>query len=354
VFDREAGNSLADFAKLVELFDQHCVSFVSVTQSFNTTTSMGRLTLNVLLSFAQFEREVIGERVRDKIAASKRKGIWVGGPIPLGYASVGKKLVVVPAEAETVRAMFRLYLERGSIGALAEELGRRNIVSKVRTFASGRSMGGGRYGVGALAHFLKNRFYVGVVVYGGDIHAGEHERILDRATFDAVQARLPENARERHVRVAESPAILMGRIFDDRGNRMTPSHSNKAGVRYRYYMCPTPFCNATRMRPAASRGYRQLRSRRSWSRRCARNYSRQRRPGVIVTFPIARSLADSSNASSSLRIRSKSDCGSRAQVAPPSGICRLRDLTCLTEVRKPHPPRALSSPCRGLHQHAHQ
>jgi site-specific DNA recombinase len=228
--------SLADFAKLVELFDQHSVSFVSITQSFNTTTSMGRLTLNVLLSFAQFEREVIGERVRDKIAASKRKGIWVGGPIPLGYASVGKKLVIVPEEAETVRTMFRLYLECGSVGALAEELGRRNIASKARTFASGRSKGGGRYSVGALAHFLKNRFYVGDVAYRGEIHAGEHEPILDRATFDAVQSRLAECALERHVHVADSPAILMGRIFDDRGNRMTPSHSNKAGVRYRYYV----------------------------------------------------------------------------------------------------------------------
>jgi site-specific DNA recombinase len=228
--------SLADFAKLVELFDQHSVSFVSVTQSFNTTTSMGRLTLNVLLSFAQFEREVIGERVRDKIAASKRKGIWVGGPIPLGYASVAKKLVIVPEDAETIRTMFRLYLEHGSIGALAQELDRRHVVSKVRTYSSGRSVGGARYGIGALEHFLKNRFYVGEVVYQGEVHAGEHEPILDRTTFDAVQAKLAENARERHVRVAQSPAILMGRIFDDRGNRMTPSHSNKAGVRYRYYV----------------------------------------------------------------------------------------------------------------------
>ncbi len=136
--------SLADFAKLVELFDQHSVSFVSITQSFNTTTSMGRLTLNVLLSFAQFEREVIGERVRDKIAASKRKGIWVGGPIPLGYASVGKKLVIVPEEAETVRTMFRLYLECGSVGALAEELGRRNIASKAPRHVRRRPVQAGR------------------------------------------------------------------------------------------------------------------------------------------------------------------------------------------------------------------
>ena len=219
----------------MELFDQHSVSFVSVTQSFNTTTSMGRLTLNVLLSFAQFEREVIGERVRDKIAASKRKGLWVGGPIPLGYATVNKKLVIVPEEAETVRTMFRLYLECGSVGALAEELTCRNIVSKVRTFASGRVKGGGPYGVGALAHFLKNRFYIGEVVYRGETHPGEHPPIIDRTRFEAVQAKLGDNVRTQRVRVESSPAILMGRIFDDRGNRMTPSHSNKDGVRYRYY-----------------------------------------------------------------------------------------------------------------------
>jgi hypothetical protein len=197
---------------------------------------MGRLTLNVLLSFAQFEREVIGERVRDKIAASKRKGLWVGGPVPLGYATVNKKLVIVPEEAETVRAMFRLYLECGSVGALAEELARRNILSKVRTFASGRVKGGGPYSVGALAHFLKNRFYIGEVVYRGETHSGEHASIIDRSIFEAVQAKLADNVRARRVRVESSPAILMGRIFDDRGNRMTPSHSNKNGVRYRYYV----------------------------------------------------------------------------------------------------------------------
>jgi hypothetical protein len=197
---------------------------------------MGRLTLNVLLSFAQFEREVIGERVRDKIAASKRKGMWVGGPIPLGYATVNKKLVIAPEEAETVRTMFRLYLECTSVGALAEELARRNIVSKVRTFASGRVKGGGPYSVGALAHFLKNRFYIGEVVYQGETHSGEHQPIIDRPTFEAVQAKLAENAWKRRICVENSPAILMGRIFDDRGNRMTPSHSNKDGVRYRYYV----------------------------------------------------------------------------------------------------------------------
>jgi hypothetical protein len=207
-----------------------------VTQQFNTTTSMGRLTLNVLLSFAQFEREVTGERIRDKIGASKRRGLWVGGMVPLGYVSRDKKLVIEEDEAERVRSMFRLYLECGSVGALAEELARQNIVSKVRSFATGRTKGGGPYSVGALAHFLKNRFYIGEVVYRGETHTGEHASIMDRPTFDAVQVKLAENARARRVCVESSPAILMGRIFDDRGNRMTPSHSNKDGVRYRYYV----------------------------------------------------------------------------------------------------------------------
>jgi DNA invertase Pin-like site-specific DNA recombinase len=139
--------SLADFAKLIELFDAHEVSFVSVTQSFNTTTSMGRLTLNILLSFAQFEREVIGERVRDKIAASKRKGIWVGGPVPLGYAAVAKTVVVEPAAAETVHLIFTRYLELGSVKALAENLERNGIRTKERRLATGRVIGGGAFGV---------------------------------------------------------------------------------------------------------------------------------------------------------------------------------------------------------------
>ena len=181
--------SLADFAKLIELFDAHAVSFVSVTQSFNTSTSMGRLTLNVLLSFAQFERELIGERVRDKIAASKRKGIWVGGPVPLGYAVKDKKLVLVPAEAETVRTIFARYLELGSLRALADDLDRRGIHSRSRQLSTGRTVGGGRFGVGALAHLLKNRFYIGEVVYRGETFLGDHPPILDRDLFDAVQTR---------------------------------------------------------------------------------------------------------------------------------------------------------------------
>jgi site-specific DNA recombinase len=228
--------SLADFAKLVELFDQHAVSFVSVTQSFNTTSSMGRLTLNVLLSFAQFEREVIGERVRDKIAASKRKGIWVGGPVPLGYRCVDKKLLIVPEEAETVRTIFARYLELGSMSALVAELDRRGIRTKVNGCADGRVRGGIRFGVGSLAHLLKNRFYIGEVVYRDEAHSGEHAPILERDLFEAVQAKLAANAVARRVQLRGSPAILAGRIFDDRGNRMSSTHSNKRGVRYRYYV----------------------------------------------------------------------------------------------------------------------
>jgi site-specific DNA recombinase len=228
--------SLADFAKLVELFDQHSVSFVSVTQHFNTTSSMGRLTLNVLLSFAQFERELIGERVRDKIAASKRKGIWVGGPVPLGYVSINKKLVVVPEEAETVRTIFRRYLELGSIRPLMQDLDRRGIRTKQRAGANGQATGGIRFGVGPLAHLLRNRFYIGEVVYRGKVHHGQHEAVVDEALFEAVQAKLTASGAARRLRLRGSPAILAGRIFDDRGNRMTPTHTNKLGARYRYYV----------------------------------------------------------------------------------------------------------------------
>src|SRR5256886_1487155 len=180
--------SLADFAKLIELFDAHGVSFVSVTQSFNTSSSMGRLTLNVLLSFAQFERELIGERVRDKIAASKRKGIWVGGPLPLGYAAVDKKVVVVPAEAEAVRTIFARYLELGSIRALAEDLDRRGNRREPRRRSTGRTVGGGRFGVGALAYLLKNRLYIGELVFPGGGHHGEHQPIFDFPPFSAGRA----------------------------------------------------------------------------------------------------------------------------------------------------------------------
>src|SRR5499427_130834 len=170
--------SLADFAKLVELFDAHGVSFVSVTQQFNTTTSMGRLTLNVLLSFAQFEREVTSERIRDKIAASKRKGLWVGGMVPLGYESRERRLVVNEAEAERVRSIFQRYLELGSIGLLLADMRRSGIVTKVRPLANGRTIGGIPFTRGSLAHLLRNRFYVGEVAYKGKICPGEQPAIL--------------------------------------------------------------------------------------------------------------------------------------------------------------------------------
>ncbi|MCX7309934.1 MAG: recombinase family protein [Afipia sp.] len=228
--------ALSDFAKLVELFDAHNVSFVSVTQSFNTTSSMGRLTLNVLLSFAQFEREVIGERVRDKIAASKKKGIWVGGPLPLGYVSKDKKVIVVSDEAETVRDIFRRYLDLGSIGALAKDLNKRGIRTKRQNQSGGRVRGGVAFGTGALSHLLNNRFYIGEVVYHGQTNRGDYEPIVSQELFDAVQTMLASKTVERENRLKGSSAILMGRIYDDRGNRMTPSHTNKKGARYRYYV----------------------------------------------------------------------------------------------------------------------
>ncbi len=227
--------SLADFAKLVETFDEHEVSFVSVTQSFNTTSSMGRLTLNVLLSFAQFEREVIGERVRDKIAASKRKGLWVGGPVPLGYRSIAKKLVVVEEEAEQVRTIFRRYLALGSIGLLIEDLHRCGVRPRPRVGRDG-TINPTRFLVGPLAYLLKNRFYIGEVVYRGEVHPGEQQPIVEKDLFEAVQAKLKDRAVTRKLRQSRSPSFLSGLLYDDRGNLMSPSHANKKGVRYRYYV----------------------------------------------------------------------------------------------------------------------
>ena len=228
--------SLADFAKLVELFDGHAVSFVSVTQQFNTTTSMGRLTLNVLLSFAQFEREVTSERIRDKIAASKRKGLWVGGIVPLGYATKERKIVVVEEEAERVRTIFRRYLELGSLNRLMANLRARGIVTKLRELKTGRTVGGIPFTRGPLAHFLRNRFYIGEVVFKGEVLPGEQPAILDRELFDAVQAKLNEQRNDHSAARDKSKSLLIGRIYDDRGNRMSPSHVRKGGIKYRYYL----------------------------------------------------------------------------------------------------------------------
>jgi DNA invertase Pin-like site-specific DNA recombinase len=228
--------SLADFAKLVELFDAHKVSFVSVTQQFNTTTSMGRLTLNVLLSFAQFERELTSERIRDKISASKRKGLWVGGMVPLGYDTKDRKITLNEPEAERVRAIFRLYLELGSLNLLMAELRKQGIVSKARTLKSGKTAGGIPFTRGPLAHLLRNRFYIGEVAFKGETLKGEQPAILDRDLFDAVQDKLDRQAQSQTSRQSRSEALLLGRIFDNAGNRMTPTHTRKRGVKYRYYL----------------------------------------------------------------------------------------------------------------------
>jgi site-specific DNA recombinase len=228
--------SLADFAKLVELFDTHNVSFVSVTQQFNTTTSMGRLTLNVLLSFAQFEREVTSERIRDKISASKRKGLWVGGMTPLGYDAKDRKITVNAGEADRVRTIFRSYLKLGSLNLLMADLRKRGIFTKVRKLKRGDSIGGIPFTRGSLAQLLRNRFYISEVIFKGEVLKGEQPAILDRALFDSVQARLNEQVTNHKAKWMKSEALLTGRIFDDRGNRMTPSHARRGSVKYRYYL----------------------------------------------------------------------------------------------------------------------
>jgi DNA invertase Pin-like site-specific DNA recombinase len=228
--------SLADFAKLVELFDKHDVSFVSVTQQFNTTTSMGRLTLNVLLSFAQFEREVTSERIRDKIGASKRKGLWVGGMVPLGFDTKDRKISVNKAEAERVQTIFRRYLELGSLNLLMANLRRDGIVTKVRELKTGKTIGGIPFTRGPLAHLLRNSFYIGEVRFKGEVLKGEQPAIVDKSLFGAVQVKLNEQVNNHKATRIASEALLAGRIFDDRGNRMTPSHARKAARKYRYYL----------------------------------------------------------------------------------------------------------------------
>jgi site-specific DNA recombinase len=228
--------SLADFAKLVELFDAQGVSFVSVTQQFNTTTSMGRLTLNVLLSFAQFEREVTSERIRDKIAASKRKGLWVGGPLPLGYQMKDGKIAVVEEEAERVRLVYRRYLELGGVNALVRDLRDKDIRTKTRLRATGLSRGGIPFERGSLFYLLRNRFYIGEVNYKGEILPGEQPAIMDRELFDAVQQKLTDQWSHRNHAKSKSDHLLTGLLFDDAGHRMIPAHATKAGIRYRYYI----------------------------------------------------------------------------------------------------------------------
>jgi DNA invertase Pin-like site-specific DNA recombinase len=229
--------SLADFARLVEIFDAQGASFVSVTQQFNTTSSMGRLTLNVLLSFAQFEREVTGERIRDKIAASKKKGMWMGGNVPLGYEASERTLVVNPAEAETVRRIFALYREFGCVRRVKEAADHLGLSTKRRTTASGTKRGGRPFSRGHIYNLLSNPIYIGEIAHKGQLHPGQHPAVIDIETWNAARDQLVANASD-HRRKADAaePSLLAGVLTDALGGRFTPSHAVKKGRRYRYYV----------------------------------------------------------------------------------------------------------------------
>src|SRR4051794_11648572 len=222
--------ALMDFSRLVEVFDQHKVTFVSVTQSFNTTTSMGRLTLNVLLSFAQFEREVIGERIRDKFAASRKKGMWMGGWAPLGYEVRDRKLVIVEEDAKRVRAIFKRFVQLGSATAVAKELIARGERNKY----------GQLLDKGVLYRILNNRVYIGDAVHKGVPYPGEHQAIIERKLWDRVHGILKDSPGKRagHNR-AQTPALLKGIIFGSTGAAMSPTHTRKGGKLYRYYVSQT-------------------------------------------------------------------------------------------------------------------
>jgi DNA invertase Pin-like site-specific DNA recombinase len=229
--------SLADFARLVEIFDAQGASFVSVTQQFNTTSSMGRLTLNVLLSFAQFEREVTGERIRDKIAASKKKGMWMGGNVPLGYDANERTLVINPAEAETVRCIFDLYRELGCVRWVKEEADRLGLRTKCHTTANGTERGGRPFSRGHLYELLSNPIYTGHIAHKGQLYPGQHPALIDDETWTAVRNQLAANTSDhRRKAKAAEPSLLAGLLVDARGGRLTPSHAVKNGRRYRYYI----------------------------------------------------------------------------------------------------------------------
>jgi len=229
--------SLADFAKLVELFDAHGVSFVSVTQQFNTTSSMGRLTLNVLLSFAQFEREVTGERIRDKIAASKRKGMWMGGTPPIGYTPHERTLMIDDDQADCIREIFRLYLEQGCVRRLKTKLDKLDWLTPIKKTRRDREMGGKPYSRGHLYRILRNPIYIGKIAHKDKVFAGNQPAIVDMEMWKAVQERLSRNLNNHRTRsTAADPSLLTGLLFDDQGNRLTPTHAKKGERRYRYYI----------------------------------------------------------------------------------------------------------------------
>ena len=229
--------ALADFARIVAIFDEAEVSFVSITQAFNTTTSMGRLTLNVLLSFAQFEREVTAERIRDKIAASKAMGIWMGGIVPIGYRLEARKLLPEPEEAELVRRIFERYLALGSVNALRAELDAGGLRTPTRRHGDGRITGGCAFSRGRLYVMLANPIFIGRIRHKGTVHPGQHQAIVDEKLWHAVQERLAGNRQQLSTgRAARSPSPLAGRLFDPDGRKMRPSHASKNGRRYRYYV----------------------------------------------------------------------------------------------------------------------
>jgi site-specific DNA recombinase len=246
--------ALMDFARLVEIFDRHNVTFVSVTQSFNTTTSMGRLTLNILLSFAQFEREVIGERIRDKFAASRKRGLWMGGVPPLGYDVQNRKLVINPSEAEQVKSIFERFLRLGSATQLAQELAAAGQRTKSWTTQQGLARLGKPINKGFLYKLLNNRVYVGDAVHKGEIYAGEHAPIIDRRTWDRVQSIMAVYGRRRAASSrAKTPASLKGLMHCGCcGRAMTPSHTRRRGRLYRYYLCTGAIKNGHAMCPVRS------------------------------------------------------------------------------------------------------
>jgi len=228
--------SLADFVKIIDLFDQHEVSFASITQQFNTSSSMGRLTLNVLLSFAQFEREVTSERIRDKIAASKKRGMWMGGVVPLGYDVIEKKLVVNNNEAKIVKHIYERYIKLGTVRKLKEELDAEGYLSKQRD--KDQCRGGGKpFSRGALYALLKNPLYIGKVAHQGKLFEGQHGAILDADLWNQAQSLLNENRQHNQSRnSAKDPSLFAGLIVDDNDNPMSPSHTRKGNIRYRYYV----------------------------------------------------------------------------------------------------------------------
>lgn len=229
--------SLTDFAKLVDVFDEHGVSFVSVTQAFNTTTSMGRLTLNVLLSFAQFEREVTAERIRDKIAASKAKGMWMGGYVPIGYRSEDRKLFIREDEAQTIRLIYELYLQRRNVRLVKAALDAKGIVTRRRTMKSGKVTGGTSFSRGHIYRILTNPIYAGRIQHKETVYKGEHAAIIALPIWEQVQTALKDNAVKRSTEGnSKSPALLAGLLIDHEENQLVPHHANKKGKRYHYYV----------------------------------------------------------------------------------------------------------------------